>query len=395
MEIEFANRLLQVKPSPTLAVSEKAAQLKNEGRDIIGLGTGEPDFDTPINIKKAAIKAIEDGFTKYTAVDGILELKQAIQAKFKRDNNIEYETSQILVSVGGKQSCFNLCLACLNPGDEVIIPAPYWVSYPDMVLLAEGTPVILSTTPETSYKITPAQLDKAITPKTKLIFLNSPSNPSGVAYTEEELYALSQVLLRHPHVLIASDDMYEHILWSHKFTNILMVCPELYERTILLNGVSKAYAMTGWRIGYAAGPKPLMKAMKKIQSQSTSNPCSIAQKAAVEALNGPQDSIKIMLDSFKERHDYVCNRLEAMPGVHVVPANGTFYIFPSVNEIITRMGLKNDIEFAAKLLEEEGLALVPGSAFGTEGCIRISFAASQKNLEKAMDRLERFITKQK
>ncbi len=392
MEIEFASRLLQVKPSPTLAVSEKAAQLKSEGRDIIGLGTGEPDFDTPINIKKAAIKAIEDGFTKYTAVDGILELKQAIQAKFKRDNGIEYTPEQILVSVGGKQSCFNLCLAFLNSGDEVLIPAPYWVSYPDMVLLAGGTPVIIKTTPEASYKITPMQLENAITSKTKLIFLNSPSNPSGVAYTEDELKALSQVLLRHPHVLIASDDMYEHILWAHKFTNILMVCPELYERTVLLNGVSKAYAMTGWRIGYAAGPKSLMKAMKKIQSQSTSNPCSIAQKAAVEALNGPQDSIKLMLESFKARHDYVCKRLQSMPGVKVVPADGTFYIFPSVSEIIQRMGLKNDIEFAAKLLEEQGLALVPGSAFGTEGCVRISFAASQTNLEKAMDRLEKFIS---
>lgn len=392
MEIEFASRLLQVKPSPTLAVSEKAAQLKREGRDIIGLGTGEPDFDTPINIKKAAIKAIEEGFTKYTAVDGIPELKEAIQAKFKRDNFVDYAPDQILVSVGGKQSCFNLCLACLNPGDEVIIPAPYWVSYPDMVLLAGGTPITISTTPDADYKITPNQLEQAITPKTKLIFLNSPSNPSGIAYTEEELYALSQVLLRHPHVLIASDDMYEHILWSHKFTNILMVCPELYERTILLNGVSKAYSMTGWRIGYAGGPKSIMKAMKKIQSQSTSNPCSIAQKAAVEALNGPQESIQTMLESFKSRHGYVCKRLQAMPGIQVVPANGTFYIFPSVSEIIQRMGLKNDIEFAANLLENEGLALVPGSAFGTEGCIRISFAASQANLEKAMDRLARFIS---
>jgi aspartate aminotransferase len=261
-----------------------------------------------------------------------------------------------------------------------------------MVLLADGTPVIIPTTPEANYKITPDQLEKAITAKTKMIFINSPSNPSGVAYTEAELFAIGQVLLRHPHVLIASDDMYEHIIWSHKFTNILMVCEELYDRTILLNGVSKAYAMTGWRIGYAAGPKSIIKAMKKIQSQSTSNPCSIAQRAAVEALNGPQDSIKIMLDSFKSRHDYVCKRLQEMPGVKVVPANGTFYIFPSVHEIIKKMGLKNDLEFAAKLLETQGLALVPGSAFGTEGCVRISFAASQDNLEKAMNRLSRFIS---
>lgn len=391
MEIKFANCLSQVKPSPTLAVAEKATKLKKEGRDIIGLGTGEPDFDTPQNIKDAAIKAIQNGFTKYTAVDGIPELKQAIQAKFKRDNNINYSPEQILVSVGGKQSCFNLCLAILNTDDEVIIPAPYWVSYPDMVLLSGGTPVIIPTTPDTNYKITKEQLRAAITSKTKLLIINSPSNPSGVAYTLQELKELADVLLEYPNILIASDDMYEHILWTHEFANILMACPELYDRTILLNGVSKAYAMTGWRIGYAAGPLPLMKAMKKIQSQSTSNPCSIAQKAAVEALNGKQDSVKQMVDSFHERHNYVYNRLKSMPDVDVVPANGTFYIFPSVNKVIKRKGLTNDIDFAEKLLQEAGLALVPGSAFGTEGCIRISFATSMDNLQKAMDRLEKFI----
>lgn len=391
MEIEFAKRLLQVKPSPTLAVSEKAAKLKREGRDIIGLGTGEPDFDTPNNIKNAGISAIEAGFTKYTAVDGIPELKQAIQDKFKRDNDVEYASDQVIATVGGKQSCFNLCLALLNEGDEVLIPAPFWVSYPDMVLLADGKPVIIPSSPEEEYKITPEKLEQHITPKTKLMFLNSPSNPSGVAYTLEELQALAEVLKKHPRIIIASDDMYEHILWSHKFANILMACPELYDRTVLLNGVSKAYAMTGWRIGYAAGPARIIKMMKKIQSQSTSNPCAIAQKAAVEALNGPQDSITEMLKSFKQRHDFVCERLQGMNGVHVVPANGTFYIFPSVSEIIARKGIQNDIEFAAQLLEEQGLALVPGSAFGIEGCVRISFAASQANLEKAMDRLEAFI----
>lgn len=391
MEIEFAKRLLQVKPSPTLAVSEKAAKLKREGRDIIGLGTGEPDFDTPVNIKNAGIGSIEAGFTKYTAVDGIPELKQAIQDKFKRDNGVEYASDQVIATVGGKQSCFNLCLALLNEGDEVLIPAPYWVSYPDMVLLADGKPVIIPSSPEEDYKITPETLEQHITAKTKLIFLNSPSNPSGVAYTLEELKALAEVLKKYPRIIIASDDMYEHILWSHKFANILMACPELYDRTVLLNGISKAYAMTGWRIGYAAGPASIIKMMKKIQSQSTSNACSIAQKAAVEALTGPQDSITTMLKSFKERHDFVCERLQAMDGVHVVPSNGTFYIFPSVSEIIARKGIKNDIEFAAQLLEEQGLALVPGSAFGIEGCVRISFAASQENLEKAMDRLLKFI----
>lgn len=391
MEIKFANRLLQVKPSPTLAVSEKANKLKQAGKNIISLGTGEPDFDTPENIKAAAINAIQSGFTKYTAVDGILDLKKAIQNKFQRDNQVKYELDQILVSVGGKQSCFNLCLAILNPGDEVIIPAPYWVSYPDMVKLAEGTPIIIPTTPAMNYKITPAQLEKSITTKTKLLFINSPSNPSGIAYSLDELKALGEVLKRYPNVLIASDDMYEHILWSHKFANILNACPELYERTILLNGVSKAYAMTGWRIGYAAGPRDLIRAMKKIQSQSTSNPCSIAQKAAVEALNGEQTSVKNMVESFKQRHDYVLSRLNDMAGVQVVPSNGTFYIFPSVTKIIFQKGFKNDIEFAEKLLDTVGLALVPGSAFGVDGCIRISFAVSMETLHDAMDRLEKFI----
>ncbi len=393
MEITFAGRVLQVKPSPTLAVAEKAGQLRAQGHDIIGLGTGEPDFDTPEHIKKAAIDAINAGFTKYTAVDGIPELKQAIIDKFKRENQLEYQANQVLVSVGGKQSCFNLCLAFLNEGDEVIIPAPYWVSYPDMVLLAGGQPVFIPTTFKAHYKITPEQLEAAITPRTKLLFLNSPSNPSGIAYSREELQQLGDVLKRHPQVLIATDDMYEHILWSRSFVNIVNACPELYDRTVVLNGVSKAYAMTGWRIGYAAGPKPLMNAMKTIQSQSTSNPCSIAQKAAVAALNMGNESVEIMVKAFEERHAYVVDRLQQMPGIDVIPADGTFYIFPNVEKVIAQRGFANDLVFSEKLLQETGVALVPGSAFGTEGCIRISFAASMKTLQDAMDRLETFVRK--
>lgn len=390
MDIALAKRVQQVKPSPTLAVAAKAAQMKADGLDIIGLGTGEPDFDTPQHIKNAAIAAINAGFTKYTAVDGIPELKQAIREKFKKDNHLDYQLNQILVSVGGKQSCYNLCQALLNEGDEVIIPAPYWVSYPDMVLLADAIPVILPTTSAERYKINAAQLEKAITPKTRLMFLNSPSNPSGVAYTLEELKALAEVLKKYPQVLIATDDMYEHILWSQPFANILNACPELYERTIVLNGVSKAYAMTGWRIGYAAGPARLINAMKTVQSQSTSNPCSIAQKASVAALTGGNETVQTMVDAFHKRHDYVVERLLAIPGIDVIPADGTFYIFPDVQKIIEKRGYANDVEFSEKLLQEVGVALVPGSAFGTEGCIRLSFATSMDTLRDAMDRLTRF-----
>lgn len=391
MEIAIASRLQSVKPSPTLAVAAKAAQMQAQGLDVIGLGTGEPDFDTPAHIKKAAIAAIEAGYTKYTPVDGIVELKQAVIDKFKRDNGLNYQLNQILISVGGKQSIYNLCQAFINDGDEVIIPAPYWVSYPDIVLLAGGKPVILETTFAERYKITPQQLAASITPKTKLLFINSPSNPSGIAYTLEELKALAEVLKQHPHVLIATDDMYEHIIWSQRFANILDACPELYDRTIVLNGVSKAYAMTGWRIGYAGGPAALINAMKTVQSQSTSNPCSIAQRAAVAALNGGEETVHVMVKAFQERHNYVVQRLSEMPGVEFIPADGTFYIFPNVQAIIERRGFKNDIEFAARLLEDEGVALVPGSAFGTEGCIRLSFATSMETLREAMDRLERFV----
>lgn len=388
--IKLANRIQLVKPSPTLAVAAKAMQMKAEGLDIINLGTGEPDFDTPQHIKAAAIKAINEGFTKYTAVDGIPELKRAIVDKFKRDNQLDYQLNQILVSVGGKQSIYNLCQALLDEGDKVIIPAPYWVSYPDIVLLAGGKPVILNTQSANQYKITAEQLEQAITAKTKLFIINCPSNPSGVAYTFEELAALAQVLKKYPHVLIATDDMYEHIQWSFKFNNILNTCPELYDRTIVLNGVSKAYAMTGWRIGYAAGPTSLINAMKTVQSQSTSNPCSIAQKAAVAALNGGNKEVEHMASVFQQRHNFLVDKLNAIPGINVIPADGTFYIFPDVQQIIEKKNFANDLEFADKLLKETGLALVPGSAFGCEGCIRLSFATSMSILEEAMLRLTGF-----
>jgi aspartate aminotransferase len=390
---QFASRIQSVKPSPTLAVSAKAQALRQAGHDIISLGAGEPDFDTPEHIKQAAIKAIDAGFTKYTAVDGISELKDAIISKFKRDNGLDYTANQILVSVGGKQSIFNLCQAYLNPSDEVIIPAPYWVSYPDIALLAGATPIILETTSDTRYKITAEQLEAAITPKTRLLFLNSPSNPSGVAYTHEELKKLGEVLLKHPNILIATDDMYEHILWSGPFVNILDACPELYPRTVVLNGVSKAYAMTGWRIGFAGGPADLIKAMKLIQSQSTSSPCSISQKAAVAALNGDQSVVQTMVNAFHERHDYLIRRLDAMPGIQTIPADGTFYLFPNIQKNIEQLGLTDDIQFAAALLEKTGVALVPGTAFGTPGCIRLSFATDMETLEDAMNRLENFITR--
>jgi aspartate aminotransferase len=392
MDIILSQRVQKIKPSPTLAVSQKAAQLRAEGKDVIGLGTGEPDFDTPEHIKQAAIRALQDGYTKYTPVDGIPQLKQAIADKFKRDNELNYEPDQVLVSVGGKQSIFNLCQAYLNDGDEVLIPAPYWVSYPDMAILAGGKPVFINTTIEDDFKVTAEQIEAAITPKTKLIFFNSPSNPSGKTYRLDELKAIGEVLLKHPHVLIATDDMYEHIVWSiDGFHNILNATPELYDRTIVLNGVSKAYSMTGWRIGYAAGPQKLITAMKKIQSQSTSNPCSIAQYAALEALNGPQDCLKEMLNAFKARHDFVYERLGSMDGVSVIPSDGTFYIFPDFSEIIARKGLENDIAFAEALLQEVGVAVVPGSAFGNEGCIRLSFATSNDILNEALDKIQKYV----
>lgn len=392
--LTLAARVGRIKPSPTLAVTARAAELRAAGRDIIGLGAGEPDFDTPEHIKAAAIAAIQGGQTKYTAVDGTPALKAAIIAKFERDNGFSFAADQILVSCGGKQSFYNLVMALLNPGDEVIIPAPYWVSYPDMVLLADGKPVELLAGIEQRFKITAAQLEAAITPKTRLFVINSPSNPTGMAYTRAELEALGEVLRKHPRVVIATDDMYEHILWAEEpFTNILNVCPDLVNRTIVLNGVSKAYSMTGWRIGYAGGPVELIKAMKKIQSQSTSNPASISQAAAAAALNGNQDCIKTMLKAFKERHDYLVAALNGLPGFTCLPGDGTFYAFPNVQDVIDRLpDINNDVELAEKLISEANVALVPGSAFGAPGHVRLSFATSLEVLKEAVARLQKFLS---
>jgi aspartate aminotransferase len=393
--VELSRRVQAIKPSPTLAVTARAAALKATGRDIIGLGAGEPDFDTPQHIKAAAIDAINRGFTKYTAVDGTPGLKAAIIAKFKRDNGLDYTPKQILVSCGGKQSFFNLVQAVINAGDEVLIPAPYWVSYPDIVILADGKPVIVEAGIEQGFKITPAQLEAAITPKTRLFVINSPSNPTGAVYTRDELAALGAVLRKHPHVLIASDDMYEHILMTDgEYSNILNACPDLYDRTMVLNGVSKAYAMTGWRIGYAAGPARIIAAMDNIQSQSTSNPTSISQVAAEAALNGDQSCIAPMLAAFRERHRFVVDGLNAIPGVSCVDSGGAFYAFPDVSAAIARLHAEGklpaptDMALTERLLEF-GVALVPGSAFGSEGCIRISFATSMDNLKKALERIAR------
>jgi aspartate aminotransferase len=393
MSSKLSARVQAVKPSPTLAITARAAALRAEGKDVIGLGAGEPDFDTPDHIKAAAIEAINSGKTKYTAVDGTASLKQAIIDKFKRDNGFDYAAEQILVSVGGKQSFYNLAQAILDAGDEVIIPAPYWVSYPDMTLLADGVPVVVECGAETQFKITPEQLAAAITPKTRLFVINSPSNPTGMAYSKDELAALGEVLRQHPHVLIATDDMYEHILWdAGSFVNILNACPDLTDRTMVLNGVSKAYSMTGWRIGYAAGPANIIKAMKKIQSQSTSNPTSISQYAAEAALNGSQQCIADMMVHFKQRHDYVVDRLNKMPGVNCLSTDGTFYVFPSVTGLIDAIdGVNDDLELAEYLIEKAGVALVPGSAFGSPGFARISIATSMENLSNALDRIEKVI----
>ncbi len=394
--MELSTRVQAIKPSPTLAVTARAAKLKAEGKDIIGLGAGEPDFDTPQHIKDAAIAAINKGFTKYTAVGGTPSLKQAVIAKFKRDNGLDYTAKQILVSCGGKQSFFNLALAVINPGDEVIVPAPYWVSYPDIVIIAEGKPVIVQAGIEQGFKMTPAQLAAAITPKTKMVVINSPSNPSGAVYTLEDLQALGAVLRKHPNILISTDDMYEHIaLTDEKFVNILNACPDLYPRTMVLNGVSKSYAMTGWRIGYAAGPENIITAMENVQSQSTSNPTSISQVAAEAALNGDQSCIKPMLKAFRERHVFVVNTLNKIPGVKCIMAGGAFYAFPDVRPVIARLHQRGtikaatDVALSEYLLENGGVAVVPGSAFGSEGYIRLSFATSTDNLQKALERLTR------
>jgi aspartate aminotransferase len=397
--LELSKRVQAIKPSPTLAVTARAAKLKAEGKDIIGLGAGEPDFDTPQHIKDAAIAAINQGLTKYTPVGGIPSLKQAVVAKFKRDNGLDYTAKQVLVSCGGKQSFFNLALAVINPGDEVIVPAPYWVSYPDIVIIAEGKPVIVQAGIEQGFKITAAQLAAAITPRTKMVVINSPSNPSGAVYTLDELQALGEVLRKHPGILIATDDMYEHIALSdEKFVNILNACPDLYPRTMVLNGVSKAYSMTGWRIGYAAGPEHIITAMENVQSQSTSNPTSISQVAAEAALNGDQACITPMLQAFRERHDFVVNGLNRIPGLHCLKAGGAFYAFPDARGAIAALHKKGaikeatDIALSEYLLLEAGVAVVPGSAFGSEGYIRLSFATSMNNLSKALERIAKALS---
>lgn len=392
-----AQRLAAIKSSPTLAVSAKAAKLKSEGKDIIGLGAGEPDFDTPQFIKDAAIAAINKGYTKYTPAGGTATLKKAIIAKFKRENGLDYTEKQILASCGGKQTSFNLCLALLNPGDEVIIPAPYWVSYPDMAMMADGKPVFVQAGIEQGYKITPAQLERAITPATRLIFINSPSNPSGAVYTLDELRGLGDVLRKHPRIVIASDDMYEHVLLDgSKFVNILTACPDLYDRTVVENGVSKAYSMTGWRVGYCGGPQEIIEAMENVQSHSTSNPTSISQYAAEAALNGDQSCIKPMVEAFIERGQFVAAALNRIPGVKCLPSAGAFYAFPDCRAAIQRLAAAGKLKAATDVAlcdylmeQQEAVAAVPGSAFGTEGCLRVSFATSMENLQKAMSRMAR------
>ncbi len=386
----------RVKPSATIAVTDKARQLKAAGRNIIGLGAGEPDFDTPANIKLAAIHAIEAGKTKYTAVDGMPELKDAIVAKFQRENGLTYKPSQVTVGTGGKQVLYNALMATLNPGDEVIIPAPYWVSYPEMVSLAGGVPVPVVCNAKVGFKLQPADLEKAITPKTKWIILNSPSNPTGAAYTHAELKALTDVLVRHPHVWIMTDDMYEHLVYDgFKFATPAQVEPKLYDRTLTVNGVSKAYCMTGWRIGYAGGPEHLIKAMSTIQSQSTSNPSSISQWAAVEALNGPQDFIPVNNKMFKERRDLVVSMLNQANGIECPRPEGAFYVYPSCAGTMGRtapsgMKLETDEDFVTALLETEGVAVVQGSAFGLGPAFRISYATKTSDLEEACKRIQRF-----
>ena len=389
-------RVLAIKESPTLAITAKAAQYKAEGRPIIGLAAGEPDFDTPQHIKDAAKAAIDAGYTKYTHVSGIPALKKAIVNKFKTENGFDYHLNEVIVGVGGKQTIFNLCLAVLNKGDEVVIPAPYWVSYADIAMVAEAVPVIIECGIEQGFKLLPAQLAAAITPKTKIVMLNSPSNPTGAVYSLAELQALGEVLLKHPHVLVATDDMYEHVnLTGNKFYNILNATPALKSRCIVLNGVSKAYSMTGWRIGYAAGPAYIIKAMEILQSQSTSNATSISQHAAVAALNGSQDCIKPMVAAFKERHKYVVDRFNAISGLSCLMAGGAFYAFPDARAAINnlhkagKIHTATDMALAEYLLEKFDVAVVPGSAFGAQGYFRISFATSMENLRAALDRIEK------
>jgi aspartate aminotransferase len=391
MSLPISQRVQRVKPSPTVALTGRVAQLKAEGKDIIGLGAGEPDFDTPAHIADRGVEAIRKGFTRYTPLEGNADLKDAIIAKFKRENGLDYKRSQILVSNGAKQTIFNLVLALIDPGDEVIIPAPYWVSYPDMVMLADGVPVVPFAGAAQGYKITAAQLEAAITPKTRLFILNSPSNPTGAAYTRAELRAFGDVLARHPHVAICTDDMYEHVYWADEpFMSLAAVCPELYDRTVTTNGVSKAYAMTGWRIGYCGGPIEIVTAMATIQGQSTSNASSISQKAAVAALNGDQTCVREMNTHFKQRHDFLIDGLNKLPGVSCLPGAGTFYAFANIEAAMGIMGVKDDNVFAEHLLHG-GVAVVPGSGFGAPGHMRLSFACSIDTLREALHRMDRVL----
>ena len=391
----ISDSLKKIKPSPTIAVTQKARELKAAGKDVIGLGAGEPDFDTPENIKQAAIKAINDGDTKYTAVDGTPALKKAIVEKFKKENNLDYTADQITVGAGGKHVIYNAMMATLNEGDEVIVPAPYWVSYPDIVLLAGGKPVVMECDEKQSFKINPSDLEKFITPKTKWIILNSPSNPTGACYSEKDIREIAKVLEKHPHVYILSDDIYEHVTYEgFKFFTIAQI-EGLKERVLTMNGVSKAYSMTGWRIGYAAGPKEIIKAIAKIQSQSTTNPSSISQAASVEALSGTQDFIKIRADSFQERRDFVVKALNDIDGIECLNPDGAFYVFPSCKGLMGKKDtngkeIKSDTDFVQSLLENSGIAVVQGSAFGLEGFFRISYATSMQNLKKAMERIKSF-----
>ena len=393
--IPLSNRVNSIKPSATIAVSTLARELRAAGRDVIGLGAGEPDFSTPENIQQAAIKAMRNGMTKYTPADGTPELKNAIVDKFERENQLTYTSENIVVSNGAKQSIINLLTALLNENDEVVIVAPYWVSYTDMTVLSGGKPVVVNTTIEQGFKLQPEQLREAITSHTKLLMLNSPNNPTGIAYTRQDLEELAEVLLENPHVYVVTDDIYEHILWSGEpFCNIVNACPDLKVRTVVVNGVSKAYAMTGWRIGFAASPEPLTAAMRKIQSQTTSNPNSIAQAAAVEALNGPQDTIQYMTKQFKKRHDFVISSLNQVNGMNCLAGDGAFYAFPDCREIIDSLdGIDSDAALSEYILNEAEVAVVPGSAFGGAGHIRLSFATDMETLQQAMVRLHNLFGK--
>ena len=385
----LSNRIQKVKPSATITISAKAMELRANGVDVISLSAGEPDFDTPEHIKKAAIEAINKGQTKYTQVDGTPELKDAIINKFSRDNNLHYQRENIIASTGAKQTLYNLFQSVLEADDEVVIISPYWVSYPDMVILADANPVIIKTHQEDNFEIDMDSFRAALTEKTKLLILNSPSNPTGLTYTKAQYESMGKILSDYPNVLIATDDMYEHIYWGNEpFTSFAEVCPNLFDRTITINGVSKAYAMTGWRIGYCGGPKSIVKAMKKVQGQSTSNPSSISQVAAIAALNGPHDAVNMMVGEYKKRHDYLCDALNKINGFNVSPGTGAFYLFPEVSSVIESKGFADDIEFSSFLIDQANVAVIPGSAFGAEGCIRISYATSMELLKESIARIK-------